>query len=475
MSQAIIRRTWLLTPLVAAVAACYGALVAAQPKVALLIVVGIVYVAAVGWMAFFAPVAHLLCLLVLTTVLPYSLQHGFSTHPGLLPSDVFLLTGLLRAGLVLSRSPMDARQRWTLGLIFAFEVIVLYAAVKGYRAGRSVSTVGAEARTLMGYTVAFICMATLRGDGAKQRLATAMLVLGLLIGLLGVAQWTLHLQLSDSQDFGLRPGVSFTSGGVGQIQGGLFSFPLCVLISASVLASGSVRSRSARLWVIAALGLNLFALLVTFERTIWVATAVGLVLVIARSKGLRRMKAIIWTVVIATAAAAALSIASPATVQTAVQRFTSIGQFSTDDSLRQRAVESRHVIHAIRAAPFTGSGLAASVWFGRPWQQVPPRAYTYSHNGYLWLAWRLGVIGAALLFAVVLLAISWRGPPPGDHTLAALRAGSQISLLVLLIASLTFPPFSGFGSTCALGLLIGICAQTPSRPGVRTTTSSSAA
>jgi O-antigen ligase len=444
---------------VAGLALLYGVLIALSPKAALLLAIGSTAMIAVAILAFVAPIAHLFCLLFLTTVIPYSLQHSFSTHPGLLPSDVFLLTGLARAAIVLPRARLGRRRVLTLGLILAFEVIVMVAAIKGFQAGRGLSTVGAEARTLMGFSVAAICMTTLLVEGAERRLMTALLAAGILIGLLGVAEWTLHLSLSDSQDFGVRSGVSFTTGGVGQIQGGLFAFPLAVILCAAALVSREVRTRTGRLTVIAALALNVFSLLVTFERTMWIATALGVVMVVLRAKPARRVTGILWVVLVALASLSALAAISPNTLQTAEQRLLSIGQYQTDDSLRQREVESSHVIQAIKQSPILGSGLAASVFFARPWQQVPSRYYTYTHVGYLWITWRLGIIGAVLLFGLVLLAIGWRGPPPGDPLFASIRGGCQVGLIAMLVMSFTFPPFSGFGITSALGVLIGICAQ----------------
>jgi hypothetical protein len=59
-------------------------------------------------------------------------------------------------------------------------------------------------------------------------------------------------------------------------------------------------------------------------------------------------------------------------------------QFPPEERLRYRVVESGFVYDRIRAHPLTGSGLGASIFWGQPWAQVPPKTRHYSHDGYFW-------------------------------------------------------------------------------------------
>jgi O-antigen ligase len=455
MTAALIRRRLFYVPLLAAGSALFGALVAIWPELA----VALVVLAAVTALAFAAPVTHLTLLVFLTTIVPYSISNRYSGGgAGLLASDVFLLTGLARAVIVLPGVPLDRRRLTAMGVLVAFSAFAVFAAWHGYSSGRDVSDVGAELRTLLGFTTALIAITVLLEREAQDRLMKALAVLGLTLGLWGIAQWVLSLNFVTEGDFGVRQGVSFTSGGRGQVQGGLFAFPVAILIASAALMSGCIRSGTGRAAAIAVVALNAISLLLTFERTFWVATVFGLGILLLRAGRVRRLRALIWLALIAVVGFMALSTLSPGTMQTARERLLSIGQYRTDESLRERRVESEHVIDRIEEAPFLGSGLAAEVFFGKPWQQVPPHTERYTHNGYLYLVWRLGLIGAGLLFALLLAVSLWRGPPPGPRLFAAVRSGSQASLLALLVANVTFPVVNGYGITATLGLLIGISA-----------------
>ena len=103
-----------------------------------------------------------------------------------------------------------------------------------------------------------------------------------------------------------------------------------------------------------------------------------------------------------------------------------------------------------------GSGLGATILWGRAYEGVRPSAESFAHNGYLWLAWKLGVPAAALLLLLLAGAVLWRRPR-GPTTLEAIRGGAQAALLLLLLASATFPAFEVLGITAVMGLLVALC------------------
>jgi hypothetical protein len=275
MIATLAHRQWLHASLLAFVAAAVGGLVAVQPFVT----AGLVVLVLVVGLAFLAPVTHLAILLLLTTIVPYSVSNlylGGTTGPGVLLSDVFVVTGLARAAIVLVRARLDARRLVMLGLIVAFSLWAVFAGYNGVRSGAGLSDVGVELRQVGGFSVAIIAMAILLERGASARVGRALLVLGLLLGLWGLAQWVLGLSFGAlGEDFGVRPGVRYAPGGRGQVQGGLFAFPIAVIVSAAALISGELRSRLARLSVGLVLAVNAVALLLTFERTFWLVTALG--------------------------------------------------------------------------------------------------------------------------------------------------------------------------------------------------------
>ena len=124
--------------------------------------------------------------------------------------------------------------------------------------------------------------------------------------------------------------------------------------------------------------------------------------------GVRRLKAVAAASAFAAVALVTLSLVSPATLTTARERLNSISAYSTDSSVRYRLVESQLVLHDIAAHPVTGSGLGATIFWGQPWAQVPPKTQTFSHDGYLWLAWKVGVPAAALLTLILASALLGR-------------------------------------------------------------------
>ena len=247
-----------------------------------------------------------------------------------------------------------------------------------------------------------------------------LLGIGLALGLWGLIQWFGHISFGAAGDFGVRPGVRLTSAGSGQLQGGEYGFPVVIVCCVGALLSGATH-RTAVKWLLwLAIAVNAIACLVTFERTFWLSTMLGIGFVVLHARRDQRNKALLALPLIVAISIGALAVAAPSELTTAKQRLLSIGQASTDDSVRYRVVETHFVMREIRAHPLVGSGLAATIFWGQPWAQVPAKSYAFSHNGYAWLAWKLGIPAAALLVLLILGAIALRAPP-GD---ARSRAGS---------------------------------------------------
>jgi len=454
-------RTWLTAAMVAAMAVLVGGLADRHPNYAL----GLAALMLVTLLAFMAPVAHLTILLALTTIVPYAIEDlyhlgGAGTGGGgLQASDVFLLTGLLRLAFVMPGLRLTRRQYIVIGLLVVSLLFTTFEAWQGFRAGQTLANVGAEYRFLAGgLAVALIAMATLAGRGAYPRMLRGLLVLGAALGLWGIAQW--FLGVGFNTDFGVRPGVSLTTGGVGQLQGGLFAFPVAVTLAAAVLISGRLRGWRQRSATWAVLALNTISLLLTFERTFWVATAVAVLLVALRSERRRRIRVLLSVAVCFAMGTTVLAAVSPSTLRTAEQRLLSIGQYQTDNSVRYRDVESQFVLAKIRAKPLLGWGLADNIYWNQPWlKSGPPTEESYTHVGYLWLLWREGALGGGVILLLLLLSCLWPGRARGGEAVAAIKVGSQMSLVALLIVNITFPVFNqGSQAVYMVGFMIACCA-----------------
>ena len=437
--------------------ALLGVVVARQSSLAVVLMGAVI----VTLLAFLAPVTHLSILLALTAILPYSIANRYSPgagadNPGLLVPDLFLLTGLLRVGFVLPRLRLDRRRLTVVGLVLLSVAFTSFAAIQGLRAGHAVSSVGAEFRALGGgFAAALIALTVLEEPGAHRRIMRGLLLLGLALGVWGIAQWV--VQLDFGGDFGVREGVALTTSGRGQVQGGLFAFPVAVILASAALASGRVRGLDRSL-VLLVLGLNAVSLLLTFERTFWVAAVLGVLLVALRSGRAQRTRALMWVAVLAASGLLTLSAVAPGTLQTAEERLLSIGSYQTDESLRYRTVESRFVTDKVHERPLLGWGLADTIYWGQPWTSTPPAEQTYTHVGYLWLVWREGILGAGVLLALLVLAALWPGRAAAGGLVAAVRTGCQASLIGLLIANLTFPTFQGTQITYVMGFLVAYSA-----------------
>jgi len=435
------------------VALMLGSMVGLQPRAA----TGMVVALLVAMVAIAAPTASLVSLLFLTAIVPYGIQNRFGmggsglNSPGLLLSDVLLLLGLGMAVLALQRMRLSRRELVVAASVAAFLGLAVLQLLHGLRLGRGVGQAGGEFRSLLGFAGFLIALPILNQPGLRKRLLVSLLGLAVALGLWGIVQWVGHLGFEG--DVGVRPGVRLTTTGTGQLQGGLFGFPVAIVACYAVLLGGAVRSRAAKASLAAAMFLNAVSLLLTFERTFWVATVAGLLVVTLKAGSLQRLKSVLLLPLLFIVLYAALSVVAPVELTTARQRLSSL-KYGTVD--RYRVEESDHVRTAIVRHPIVGSGLAATIFWGRPWAQVPAKSYAYSHNGYLWLAWKIGVPAAALLVILLGVAVLLRGPPGEGALEKSIRGGAQASLAALLVASVTFPSFRELSITPVMGLLLAL-------------------
>src|SRR4051812_22002078 len=440
MITTITSRNYILLPLVVLTAVCFGALIAINPYLAAAMLGGAVLVAiCVMW-----PVATLTLLVFLTAIVPYGLQNKFGLgggagSAGLLPSDALLLMGMAVAALLLLEQHITPRAQVALMLLGGVLALAFLAFVHGMLLGRQASAVGAEFRFLLGYATFLVALPVMSDPARRDRFYKALIGLGLLLGMWALIQWTVHLPFSDAGDAGVRAGVLHTSNGRGQIQGGLFGYPVAVILAFATLLSGRLESSKAKAAVAAVMGLNAIGVFLTFERTFWVATVLGCLVVIAKAGTSQRVKAIVIAPFVIMLAFGALSTLAPGTLTTAQQRLLSIGQYSSDTSVRYRVVESQHVIDRIQQHAALGSGFAATIYWGRPWEQVPATEEKFSHNSSLWLSWKTGILPALLLVGTLLWVAATRGPAIAPPVNKAMRDGAQAATLALLVEGITFP------------------------------------
>ncbi len=457
MTVLLDRSPWFAPCCAGLAALAFGILVGTAPFLAAAAAFGLLILL----LAFAAPVLHFTLLLFVAAVVPYAIQNlaGLSVgggSAGLILADLLFLTGLTRAGLELLQHPLDGRRMIAILLTVAFTLAVLLQFVHAMDLGNGRAEAGNELRAVTGVGALLIALPMLSDARARSRLFTGMAVVGLLLGLWGIAQWLFNIPLGGAGDVGIREGVAFTENGRGQVLGGAYAFPIAVVLSFAALTSDHLKSSLARIALLAVFLLNTVSLVLTFERAFWMATVVGLLLVIARADRSQRVRAVVGAPVAVVLVAVLFATVAPGQFTVASERLLSVGNFKNDSSLRYRIIESSHVLEEIREQPILGSGLGATIFWGRPAEGVPPKTYSYTHNGYLWLVWKLGAGGAALLsmlFAVAFLRRRRSGDERGLSEVAG--KGAQAALLVLLILAVTAPVFSS-STTPLTGLLLAL-------------------
>jgi O-antigen ligase/polysaccharide polymerase Wzy-like membrane protein len=411
-------------------------------------------------LAFGAPVLSLGVVLFTTVLVPFDVQNRLSVGggpgvPGLLLVDVLLGLGLARvAWLVVAR-----RLRATAPVVIALSLLVILAVAlaNGVASGATASGAGTEARCVVFGVGGFVLAWPLLADpAARRRLYVVLLALGVALGIWGLAQWILAFDYTTGGDVGVRTGVDLTTSGRGQLQGGLFAYPVAIALAVAALVAGRPRSGTARAVLCAILLLNAICLLLTYERTFWAAAALACLVVVLRSGSAGRRRVLIWAPVASVAVVVALAALGPGEVRTAAQRLASVSRYRVDSSVESRRVEADAVVHAISAHPVAGAGFGALITWGK--RDVFATVTTpFVHDGYLWLAWKLGIPMAALLFLLLAATVVRRGPPADDPQLEVLGIGSQAALLGLLLVSVSFAVFDELGITAAMGVLAAVC------------------
>ena len=436
----------------AAVALVVGAVAVREPRMA----AGTAAAALALVLAFRAPVLHVLLLITVTALVPLELQARFGSGgdinaAGVLPSDVLLLAALARAVVVLPRTPLPPRARWAIALMAVFIAAAVLQTQHALALGRPLSGVGGELRVLLGFGTLLAVLPLLADPAARRRLLTGLPLAGLALGAWGIAQFALELRF-DPPEASQSVSSFLTSGRVvGQL-----AMPVAAIVSLAVVTGAPPRSPAARAALLATFAANALAIVLTFERTILVVTLIGFALVFLRGTGRQRIRLVAWAPPVLAASLVVVALASPGVVPAYIARVSSLTSLGADRSLIYRIEESRVVGRQIAQHPLTGSGLGATILIGRPGTNRPIAPRRFAENGYQWLAWKLGLPAAALLWALLALAILARRQASELNLDLTLRQGCQAALAALAVATLTFPSFNDLEVAPVAGLLAAL-------------------
>ncbi len=264
-------------------------------------------------------------------------------------------------------------------------------------------------------------------------------------------------------------GVASFTGGALRVQSTIYLMPLIALVWVPVVIA---YARTARIRA-AALALAVLALggvYFTFARGAWVALVLTSPMVLVLLPPHRRRRALRWLLTIlavavcavfAFNAASAHRVANPLTA--GLKRFQSVGAFRSDESSRFRFAEWSEAGRQIERHPLTGIGLGNSITFTNPMYSTEYNTYGYTfstyyiHNSYIWLALKLGLLGA-LVFVSLLARVCWlayRGyREASDPRARMVLLASLGSLFAILVLSATGPHLTVDNATPVVAGLI---------------------
>lgn len=243
-----------------------------------------------------------------------------------------------------------------------------------------------------------------------------------------------------------------------------------VIINLIRLITGRIKLKG--LIFIGLLGLQIVALIMTFNRTHWLMVIVSVLLTLLLTEWKDRDKFIYWGVVLLLFVIVIIGIAviSPSSkfgyfVLTSLKRGLSLFQFdsyeqTTDSTLRWRDFEYLYGFRQIAKYPVIGMGLGAIY---RPNILAIDHAnffgQVYTHNAHLWLAVKTGLLGYGLFLLFILSFIirgfiNWK--KIADPTNNMLLLAITCAMLTIVIGANIHPFFMTLFWTPLIGVLLGL-------------------
>jgi O-antigen ligase len=233
----------------------------------------------------------------------------------------------------------------------------------------------------------------------------------------------------------------------------------------AVLAAVLQRVKLSR-WVIAGTPFVVACLLLSYRRTYWIATSLGLLIVLVLSSSRVGRRLIVPAAILVVAAGVLVYTSGAATdVQgPIVKRAQSLdpSKLKANEQDRYRLAERDNVIADLKEHPITGIGV------GVPWTATKPLPWEfpigrqYTHTAVLWFWLRMGILGAFAYLTLIGSAIwcglwVWRRHPDPLVRVASLAAGiGVLGLAIVELASTVIGPDQR--GTSLIGLVLGLLA-----------------
>jgi hypothetical protein len=334
--------------------------------------------------------------------------------------------------------------------------------------------IGFRAIRVVTYYLAFFVVTNLVREERQVRfLSSGLIVLGTIVAAAMIAQFV----LGESLQF--LPGRVETLSTQGTSYAGVFRIlppgQSLVLLAFVTVTVALVMNKFKAVRMLTFLQWALLGLVVvlTFNRSFWVAVLLALVLLFYLVRELDRQRIFGWGLVVMVLMTIVMlsAVGNPGSqvarvLEASFDRLATLADSQTlrESSLQMRYVEIEYAIAQIVSHPVIGLGLGARY---RPWD---PRldwrgsggsgsdGRAYIHNGHLWIMLASGLLGyfffVWLSFAFLRRGLlSWRRIP--DPRLKAIVLGLTLTYLGVVIGAVVNPMFMQWFWTPVIGIMMG--------------------
>jgi O-antigen ligase len=304
----------------------------------------------------------------------------------------------------------------------------------------------ADRMMLVGWVVFIVAPAAFAKEADRRVFLGTLVVMGIYLGLTGIFEIVgphslVFPRYIDERSVGIHWGRARGP----FVEAAYNGLALYACILASMVAATTWRSRWPRALALLAVAVCGVSLLLTFQRTVWLAVGVSAPLTLLLVPELRRY---LLPTLLAVAAAVGIAYASSSTVRAHLQT-----RASDSQTIRDRLASNGAAEAMILARPALGFGWGLFVPTSRTYYQVSNSYTAYQeksppvHNVYLSIATDLGLIGLALWLVILLVGVgkaifSRRAPPVMRPWRVALGA----LFVMWLVAGATSPLGTPFQS-----------------------------
>ncbi len=234
-----------------------------------------------------------------------------------------------------------------------------------------------------------------------------------------------------------------------------------LMMSSIIIMFGFVAAKKYNLALIVTLiAISSIALVLTFSRGYWGATALGLLLFVFIINGAPRKRAVKLGLISVMTVVLVAAIVFPRLLVDLFQglgtRLAALG--GHDLSLQSRLAESSVILSRFQRSPIIGYGMGAEFSFFNP---ITYRTLTtwYIHNGYLFMVYKFGLVGAFLylfFYFHMLRVTAAEARGCEDKATKLLLLSFECVMIAMLIVNLTSPQFYDRVALLILTVLWGI-------------------